>query len=221
MRILMLSILILFFLGVQCTKDEEDDPGQDKNGNQNVTKMDPDFLTFFNFPEGSYWIYEEANSGKMDSAYIKWRNRRVYEPNAKPDGQKDYKIETFALHEVIKDSIYYGHASSVYIKENRIFYVYKYRKTIQQNTVTWYMLEKYSDMTYAVTDTIRDKIELKLLDSFTVNEKKYNEVLEVGYEPYLNIPFRRIWYAKGIGAIRRDFRDGTSWRLVRYHHAND
>ena len=44
-------------------------------GNRNDTpdacaKLDPDFLDYFAFPEGSWWVYEEVNSGREDSLWV-------------------------------------------------------------------------------------------------------------------------------------------------------
>src|SRR5690606_21666985 len=35
-----------------------------------IDKLDPVFLSYFAFPQGSWWTYKEVNTGKTDSIYI-------------------------------------------------------------------------------------------------------------------------------------------------------
>ncbi len=75
-----------------------------KKENRRVYLMNEEFKSYVVFPKGSYWVYEEKNSGAQDSIYIleKYLNIGSYK-------YYDYDYESLAYYlysSYTKDTLY-------------------------------------------------------------------------------------------------------------------
>ena len=219
-----LIILILLPLTIACRKDEDPNAGLD------YCELNPDECVdirevkdWFYFDFGSYWVYEEENSGKRDSIY-------VIETYSDPDSHSfttrvqstydgyDYvyrtktALTTFKNHMVKKsDKSTSVHRAKTkpgdFVAEDRCFLFYP-------KVGLW-------GFNYGGVGTTHDTIMIEALhQNYEVSEAIFTEVVEVSerftaieeLQPTLH------YFAKDIGLIKKELLDSNQvWNLVDYH----
>jgi len=190
--------------GTSCKKDCNPTP---------YYPLDQDFLSYFAFPVGSWWVYEEVNSGERDSTFIFYsNNRKDDEFLGRNDGCNIvYEYEVLKLHEVIRKDTLNGIASLLTSSNGNEVWYYFYK---QNGSLSFFAFPDNRD----TLDEDAAYIQARH-DSIAIAGHFYKEVIVVRHPPYeVQGSHPRItYYSKNIGVVRRDFTDGTQWELVKYH----
>lgn len=200
-----LGILFLlpFLMGTSCKK-ECDEPTP-------FYPLDEDFLSYFAFPVGSWWVYEEVNTGERDSCYVILNETEVDEMFL---GRKDgcgfsYKYEQLYLSEVIHNDTVNGSAMAHAPIQKLDYYFFSHQKGAFFKIIN---LELGRD-TFNRELFIRDRYE-----TLKVRGILYENVIVIGQSVSSQNEFpQNIYYSKNVGVIRRDYTEGTQWELVKYH----
>ncbi len=201
-KLFLLSLLTVSLTAMWCKKS---DPTY-------YTPLSQEFLSYFAFPKGSWWVYKEINTGAIDSIYVERFN---IENQSDPKGGG-------------------GNAQSL------IYYLNggKYKsyggagggKSNTSDTVEYIYVESYygiNGFTYSAQRFLyptwpgklgTDIYILKHFDSTNIQGNFYHEVYVTAYtsQSYQD-PIKSEYYCKNVGVIRREFYDGTIWELTKYH----
>ena len=179
------------------------------------TKLDPDFLAYFAFPEGSWWVYEEVNSGREDSLWVSsyHLSEEVYN-----EAFNDCFDELY-LQIVSEDSTRYFLAQKIQIASplaghnalfalQEIFY-------LEGGTASPFRII-YPPHTDSVLSFNGMTIFPSLNSSYVLNGQTYSPViLTQNTGPYYSRVIETV-YAKGIGVITWTTVEGEQWVLKRY-----
>ena len=175
--------------------------------------VDKEMLRYCWFPEGSYWIYEEANTpGLLDSVYASDVTRRI---NQEPE--EDYKYEGFGMTLVVESKkrrqstlAWPGEQESETLSELTEFYS---DAGGQQVDYLFFSHTRGLDTLTSYPTTII----CNRLDTVNIHGKTYKDAIEVCIDPpsVADWTYNVIW-AKDVGIIRRSMHNGIIWELVRY-----
>lgn len=176
-------------------------------------------MDFFFFKTGSWWVYEQENTGKRDSVYVGYHN--IGTDNAVAGkrncgcgkGKCVQIANTSFFNDKYKDKSLYGYTIMSLLEEGEYDIgeggkVYNnpsgYRITYHNN-----MYDKESPSYGTYED----------MPSVEVNGKTYTDILHLYYSNQDNIGdwLHEAWYARNIYLIRFRLYDGTTWNLVKYH----
>lgn len=196
-RFAILLLLSTPFLFDSCHKDPND----------GFIPLNKDFLSYFAFPQGSWWVYKEINSGETDSFYV-----NSYDVQNIDSKKENMKYKKLFYHLFSKNKQAYGmtyhmdYITSVY-EEN----------DLQNGSATRFVYpvedSKYINPDYQFS--IPDHY-----DSLQINGIWYKDVYRTAYgAPYSNNIYKSEFYARNVGVIKRIYFDGTEWELVKYHHS--
>ncbi|MEX0966583.1 MAG: hypothetical protein WD077_05060 [Bacteroidia bacterium] len=191
--------------------------------------LSEEFKSYVYFPAGSYWIYKELGSGRLDSSYIINSQIRVKHNPKKGGGPERYESMGMQIVREImpgrRDTIIGLGAPSPLSFDN------SYYNGIVRNSYEE-IIYKYGvgGHPYFATpvDTGNDN-DFFRLDIFTVQESM--EIQGVHYHDVVttlhgdpndlegNNPIKSEIYAKDVGVIRREYYDGRVYELLRHHIA--
>lgn len=166
-------------------------------------KLDQDFLSYCVFPAGSWWVYEEENSGEIDSTYITSMQYTKDENILGRGCDVRYEYEAVNIRKVIKGEELYATAYPQIVDANSVWY-YAYN----QGSILHFF--KFPDN----RDTLRKDFFRTQYDSLIVSGKPYLKVVEIRSGSYSE------FYSKDVGLIRREFNDSTKWNLIKHHIEN-
>ena len=174
------------------------------------TPLSQDFLSYFAFPKGSWWLYKEINSGKTDSFYVdyyKISNQKSTKGGINAQtldyelvGEKYRAGGGAAAGEKINDTIPYTYGETYYgtdgLNYSSLRFLYPAWPGKKGNNI---YISKH-------------------LDSINIQGKLYYDVFITAYtsQSYEN-PIKSEYYCKNTGVIRREFYDGSIWEVIRYH----
>lgn len=165
--------------------------------------LDKDFLSYFAFPKGSWWVYKDAKSGLRDSFYVaKYQKGITQDKEMGSYEGLSYDLES----KYIKS---YGQA----IPKSKIHFTY------QTNGTDGYAY-RFSTPNYVQFINETYKFSMKHLDSFQVNNIWYKDVYQTESLDSFGNATRNEFYAKNIGVIKRIHYGGIEMDLVKYHHNN-
>ena len=179
--------------------------------------VDKEMLRYCWFPEGSYWIYEEANTpGLLDSVYANDVSSRIVN-----DEDSGYKYEAYTIILNVQE-------------KRRIQSILAWPGENESETLSE-LTESFSDpsgqqLDYlffshtSVLDTLtsyQTTIICNRHDSITIHGSIYLDAIEVCITPpqVADWTYNVIW-VKDIGIVRRSLIDGKTWNLIRYHINN-
>jgi hypothetical protein len=166
--------------------------------------LDKDFLSYCVFPEGSWWVYEEENSGEIDSTYIISKESGRREGILGRGCDVRYEYEAVNIRKVIRGEELYATAYPQIVDANSVWH-YAYN---QGSTLHFF---KFPDN----RDTLTEDFFKTRYDSLIVSGKIYKDVIEIRSGSYWSE-----FYSKDVGLIRREFNDSTKWNLIKYYIEN-
>ncbi|MCX6352099.1 MAG: hypothetical protein NTX03_09590 [Bacteroidetes bacterium] len=178
-----------------CTKKEE------------VTKLDPNFLAYFAFPKGSWWVYKETHIGDIDSFYVSYYDRKIIK-----DSKYSYNYEALYYEIYSKNDTSYGTA-----------FPHDKQNTMGEYWITYGVGHIYR---FVYPFTQKDSIGVEVnkfyipeyFDTITIQHKLYSNVYRTeNKHQSVGNKIKSEFYCKNVGVIKRINFDGTEWELIRYH----
>ncbi|MEZ4883290.1 MAG: hypothetical protein R3E32_01045 [Chitinophagales bacterium] len=173
-------------------------------------ELEPDLLvleelkTYTVFPEGSWWIYEEQNTGLRDSVYIYLSN------------------DSESLSVTRNDTII--HWSIFFSGDGEGGYIYIYRELNHSKTQTLndHLLVYPIDSLGQQVPFQGGAIITALDESLSVGNRLYANTITVSTEGVVSehgaVPFniKNCIFAEGVGKVYVEYHDGTQWILKDY-----
>lgn len=178
-------------------------------------RMNSDFKDFVLFPVGSHWIYGQDGNTNRDSIYLSSQNMTINETRrAYP-----FNFEQFqqSMYTSFYDDSLLGFGGAVSYEDTSVCFVFTegYLSNSQERNLQFYTRHKVGttlQLTEATGATYLDS-----LSNYTVNGIKYSDV-RVFECPDFRGPLmtKKIYYARGVGVIRKELFNGQVWNLLRY-----
>jgi hypothetical protein len=183
-----------------------------KDKNTPTYLMDGDFKDYLYFPVGSYWVYTD-NAGNNDSIYLYLQNHEI---NSRQTAYR-FNFEQFSQNfssSYFKDTLL-GGAMAMKSYDTVLF---TYTEGFISNSPSLQFFDKKNPgyvMDFADNSAVK---YVGLFPSYYANGIKYEDVKAfenlIATDP--NLP-RKIYYARNIGAIRKELFNGQVWEIKRYH----
>jgi hypothetical protein len=173
-----------------------------------------EMLMYCWFPNGSYWVYQEAGSGGWDSVYASEATHRMNVDN----DELGYDYEGYGLTLTVQGkkrrqaTIAWptGSQGAHTLSETTEIYA---DSSGQQVDYVFFWDSRGRDTLASYPTTYIDRH----WDSIVIHGTTYYDAIEVVTDlPAADWTFNLVW-AKDIGIVRRFMVDGTIWELVRYH----
>ncbi|NQW42045.1 MAG: hypothetical protein HQ463_01250 [Bacteroidetes bacterium] len=184
----------------------------------NTVKFPQDALDRFYFKNGTYWVYQDSATGNIDSAWV--RNARL--ETHTPNGYGGDICYDYRYYRLVTD--YYKDSFLVWIIPNNVSdkiqdtasmyfdITYNLLKTNKSNT--YYRFNSYFNY-YDSTNQHSGKIQI--LKQVTLNNKTYNNCLLLYYPNSIEDIYKYAYYAKNIGLVKYQLKNGSVWKLIRYN----
>ncbi len=204
-----LFFTFFLFAGVKCKKDKPIYP---------FIPLDKEFLSYFAFPVGSWWVYEEVSTSQKDSAYV--FNYTIEKRTDKKSGANNFDYELLTLREVIRNDTMNGGARP-WIWDEWV-YVFKqgyYISGLYKETYSFFK-QGYWEPSLLMDGSSNTYISQQLYSMEILSTTYYNIIVISHNIQQSDNPFKNIYYSKNVGVIRRDFFDGTIWEL-KSHYINN
>lgn len=187
--------------------------------------LDQEFLDYTYLKPGHYWVYENAETGEVDSTYAYAHSVMKGEKASfrKPDGGgaliEATRIESRHVNYFLKGKLYLGKwmirddptndnfgDASVYLL-----------KDLQTSMEIDYLKKNHTRGWNSSTDTFNG-INIELNKKIKINNVTYYDVVTIELTPNTNTNKHvyKSYYARRLGAVRREFADGSIWDLIRY-----
>lgn len=209
----MKKLIVFFFLSslilcLNCTKKKEEDK---------TAYLSQEFLSYIDFPIGSYWIYKDTAVGTIDSIYV-IENQRI----KKHDRNEKLDYETISVHTVhhskgFKDTIFGRGLSEPGFREGN-------------NPLCGYhvSLPKYGIMDIFKFFTPNEVGKFAPLggsafinaknDKLIIQGREYSNTVTTEFKVQQNGNLiKSEVYAQNVGVIRTVYSDGHVFDLIRYH----
>jgi hypothetical protein len=200
MKTIKIFVLLSFFLGfISCDKDNVEKPDEYKT----IVPLD----YFPAFP-GSYWVYDNGKTLKVADQYEKYIFNSAHY-SASP------KYDTLLLPKLILNGFFNSNDSFAYVNE---YAITKANISSYKDPAFKCILSEFEDSIFEIGG--RDQIHkivgktIKKDTSIIINSRKYENVLitieldlscnEQGGYPVDSCAYKREFYAKGIGLIKRE-----------------
>ena len=174
-----------------------------KNKNEPVILLDKDFLSYFAFPVGSWWIYKEIKTGRKDSCFVELYS---FEEKVSP---KEGNIKNQLLHYHIASKIHPTILGFARPKGNSYYLFKDLEAGVNYFRYPWVVnKQKDGDDHFNMREHY---------DSIQINSVYYHDVLrtEFDYPDYGNT-IKSEYYCKNVGVIKRIYFDSTTWELTKY-----
>jgi hypothetical protein len=172
---------------------------------------DPDFLSYWFFPAGSYWIYEDSLNGSLDTFLIETAN--VWEINNR---YGDNRLQHHGLSVKYRDRISYQVAKPFAFSTKDVGLY-----TLDESSVNYFTFRFYYDKNgsnWFSGNTIM--LYSNYLDSIEMKSKKYFNVIRIDAESQITTDsLVKEYYAKNIGVIKQVFKSGRVIELKEYYIA--
>ena len=198
-------ILIIFFSGVDCRKKDEP---------KAFIPLDKEFLSYFAFPVGSWWVYEEVNSGEKDSMYVIKYDIHKHENNKE---DLDYWRLSYHLSNSLQDFYFWARPNPNIILNDTLFVLTEAYNLVNDGTVTAirFFYSKKKKYLFSINDNTYIK---NIYDSLTVGSMDFYDVyhIEKLKQEYENL-IKGQYFAKNIGIIKKEYFDGRIFELNKYY----
>jgi hypothetical protein len=176
--------------------------------------MSDDFKSYIVFKKGSYWVYEETSTNEIDSIFLHRSEIAAF------NGAEDlgYNGEKFTA----------GYSSSLLVNDSIRGFAYP---SLDQQKYYVYEEFRFSDFLYAPyvffgsndigsVDRFQNNSKLiyeNFFSALDINGKSYTDV-KVFHNAIQNQSYQpeRIFFAKGVGVIKKEMFSGKVWELKRY-----
>ncbi len=199
-KLFLLSLLLVSLTAMWCKKSDT----------TFYTPLSQEFLSYFAFPTGSWWVYKEINTGKTDSFYVQaYSIQNIFDKKTKSAGQS-------ASYEIIGNSYHsWGTGGSLLGNVDSIQYLYSdnyYGVNGFNYSSERFLYPAWPGKKRTIINISSHFVSINIQGSF------YHDVYVTAYtyQAYLN-PIKSEYYCKNVGVIRREFYDGTIWELTKYH----
>ncbi len=171
--------------------------------------LNQEFLSYFAFPVGSWWVYEEMASGMTDSIYV-----TKYELLEIEDKKDDINYIALSYH--LKNSYneyYFSAGPNPHFISNDTLFIFKEAYNIGNCTYTAIRLfySKKNDNPFSINENTFIK---NIYDTLIIGNTSYNDVYQIENknQEYGN-QIKSEYYAKGIGIIIKTYFDGKIFEL--------
>lgn len=216
--IVMMTLSLVF----ACKKDPEQNLDYCELHPQECVDM-REVKNWFYFNYGSWWVYEEVNSGQRDSLYVLETfsdTNTYYFSTTLFDAQTEYRYRFWTEGLDSDEMMVKKSKKSVNIKRSKG----KPGELVGENyCFTFYPLEGKYVGTYAFISGIRyfgDLTVEEFYDVYSLNDSTFNEVVKINeeYTSIENGQQTNHFYASGVGLIRKELIDSNqTWNLVKYN----
>ena len=183
-----------------------------------VAEIDPDFLSYFAFPEGSWWVYREVNSGRKDSF---WVSQFAILEDVPVEGTRDC-IDQLGFQVTNGDSIRYFAASPddyAHSLEGHSL-LYSLKEIFYLPGATTFSFQIFYPPSKDSSIFLSSGFELlPLQESYSINGQTFGPVIWSRQHP----PFRyytpvvETIFSQGVGMISWTTISGEQWELEKYH----
>jgi hypothetical protein len=186
-----------------------------------VEEAPKNFLDYWFFPEGSYYVYKLRGEERYDTMRYYYVDEEYYEPY-------DHHSTTFPCTKIY--GVYANHSDPFFLNEaGDSYFLFN---TYKLDDTNWY-LEQSGGTTFAAAEGLfiypyiagESQINgnnLNIIDSLPLPIDNMDEVLHIQkgiadttkpFDPWLT----DIYFKKGIGMVRFDLSSQMFWELVDYH----
>lgn len=200
-------IFILFIIGSIISIQA----GCERTEPKKLIENDSTFLSYWFFPAGSFWIYEDSLNGVLDTFLIETSN--IWEQNNK---YGDNRLQHHGISIKNKNRIYYQIGNPFPYSNNDEGLYSVDENSGEYFTFRFYYDKKGSD--WFSGNTI--KLYSIHLDSIDIKSKRYFNVIKIDAESQiLSDSLVKEYYAKNIGVIKQVFKSGRVIELKEYYIA--
>lgn len=180
-----------------------------------------DVKNWLYFQSGTYWIYEEATSGAIDSVYVT--------SNTYDDGNSQsafFRCETFSSYynyyfnylsdnSNLCDNTFWGEKRCIIVRRSKY-----YPGDFVGETITFFYRPRTGDYGYTWNNTGSITSVENCLDSLVIDSSIYYQVSVM--KETINITEERqstkFYYSEHIGIIKKELLDSNQvWNLIRYN----
>ena len=204
---------IVLLLLIQCSKDLSPTADEciDESGNPYFC-VDADFIEEFGaFGIGSLWVYAERRSGEIDSVSSTYYSRKISQSNL---DSLYYETISFILSSTANDRLfcYLGTLDSG--TKSNFYFTYP----ISNGLGVAKKNGQYEGSCLASVLGLSCDVSVEVVGDMEVNGVTFNDVLKVyGGDTVNPNPIDSLYHARGIGIIRKLYRNGDIYELIDYH----
>jgi len=213
-----LFILLLIILGISCKK---------RNECETVPEVPKDYLDYWFFPVGSFWVYQlEDSSSAIDTLTVTYVEVSISPKDMIDDG-KDY-IGGYRVACRKHHSIALTHSSLLFSSSNTGQGTEIYFSTIQSEDINDYylngsdgcgpeyvFLRKLVHFPFSVGEQIPDGAHFIDTNAVVTPLQTFNNVIHI-IEPH-GKPYKKHYYfSKKVGLVKTICPDSTVWILINY-----
>lgn len=180
-----------------------------KNQPNKIVRNDSVFLSYWCFPENSYWIYKDSINGELDTSIITATNQYLNEGYHDNTEWEFHVISHFnnglSKTQVGRPSEYDGSQ-----------YFYSLDQTWSNGSAIRFFYTKDNS-----TTDLENHLFQNYLDSIVVNGRSYKDIYcMINIDNQGNDDTVRIeYYARNVGVIKRVYENGRVWELDKYYIA--
>ena len=197
-RLFFLSLLFLSLSAMWCKKSDS----------TYYTPLSQDFLSYFAFPKGSWWVYKEINTGKTDSFYVtQYGIDNVYDKKA----DFHYQSLSYGLH---GNKYQCTAGANPSIDGTKFYYTQIFKGNDSFNSSSTRLFYPFE-----INRPTSDGVVIKMLaDSIAIQNNTYLDICitDKSFAQPID-PIKSEYYCKNIGVIKRVYSDGTVWEVIKYH----
>ena len=209
MHVLNIRTFFLLMLSSACVSCMEIDPLTPPKPRY---YLDQEFKDYTSFAQGTYRVYTEASSGEEDSVYM-YSQRTYFEDGSYHKDPFKEAFQNFYTSSYYKQDT--EERGDIMIVQGKSFGLLQHRRGIVES-VLYFSRSVPGDTLgqgYLITHS-EDVAQVTLSNGMTFNDVKVYTTYDTG-GPY-SYEVKKVYFAKGIGIIRREMYDGKVWNLSRY-----
>ena len=196
-------LIVLIFSAVDCRK--KDEPVY-------YIPLNNGFLSYVSFPVGSWWVYEEVNTGKRDSIYVVINN--TLKKENRQDNNYYYQLE-FRLKNNFGEYYFWARPDkNIFLNDTVYTCTEAYNLNNGTYTAIRFFYSKQRDTLYSINDNTYIK---NIFDTLILNSSLYTDIYQIENSNQLyGNQIKSEYYSKNIGIIRKELFDSTIWELKKY-----
>jgi hypothetical protein len=174
--------------------------------------LDTTFLSYCAFPVGSWWVYEEQNTGQRDSFYVAYYYTETMKNS---DENLNYYELGYRITTLI-DTFNFG--ARPWGDESG----YRHKFTEYYNVNNGTLSADRFFYPISITDTVNYNLFLKnVLDTITINSILYTNIYVMANKSSVyNNKIKTEYYCKNVGVIKRELFNGEIWEIENYYIKN-
>ena len=174
----------------------------------------PEVEPYFLFRKGSYWIYEETGSSKIDSVYL-FRSQII-----RMDGEEDfgynYELYLSGFHRSSTGDSVRGYGQPFFSDEKIWMYEEEYLSTDSPGSAATFLSPLMVGEVHSFGGDFGLTYE-SIADSMVLSNETFYAVMVFRQTATKSLNHtERIYYAKNVGVIKRELFNGEVWELKKY-----